>query len=323
MSIPPKVRKNIFFSIAFGGLLYLGLTIYADYTQVTYALSKFSWYLFPVLLALSFINYISRFMKWDYYLRLLNIPLKKSDSFSVFMSGLIMSVTPGKMGELLKSYLVKQISGTPISVSAPVVFAERITDFISLVLIGLAGAYSYNYGQNIVLIVAAFFITLVVLIGNRKTALGIIAFFGRISFLKKHTTKMLAAYESSYTMLRLKPLLLMTLLSLASWSFECLGYFIILRNFHVDVSLLWASFNYAFGTIVGAITMLPGGLGVTEGSLTVLLIQLKTPPEIAVASTFIIRIVTLWFAVFVGVISVTLYQKRFGQITEEHLDKPE
>jgi uncharacterized protein (TIRG00374 family) len=82
---------------------------------------------------------------------------------------------------------------------------------------------------------------------------------------------------------------------------------------------LWATFCYGFATIVGAITMLPGGLGITEGSLTFLLIQKGSPKEIAVASTFIVRIVTLWFAVLVGVISVTLYQRRFGKVNLETL----
>ena len=37
--------------------------------------------------------------------------------------------------------------------------------------------------------------------------------------------------------------------------------------------------------------------------------------NIAVTTTFIVRLVTLWFAVLVGIISVSFYQKRFGKIT--------
>jgi uncharacterized protein (TIRG00374 family) len=104
----------------------------------------------------------------------------------------------------------------------------------------------------------------------------------------------------------------MLLLSTAAWFFECLGYHIILSNFGAELGLFWASFSYAFATIVGAITMMPGGLGATEGSLTFLVIQEGFSKEIAVASTFIVRVVTLWFAVLIGVISVTLYQIKFG-----------
>jgi uncharacterized protein (TIRG00374 family) len=107
----------------------------------------------------------------------------------------------------------------------------------------------------------------------------------------------------------------MLLLSAVAWFFECLGYHIILTNFGAELGLFWASFSYAFATIVGAITMLPGGLGATEGSLTFLVMQEGFSKEIAVASTFIIRVVTLWFAVLIGIISVTLYQTKFGKIS--------
>ena len=65
--------------------------------------------------------------------------------------------------------------------------------------------------------------------------------------------------------------------------------------------------------------MLPGGLGLTEGSLTFLLVQKKVPMDISVATTFIIRVVTLWFAVLVGIVSLTFYQKRFGKLKIDEL----
>lgn len=313
-----QIKKRILISLVVAGALYLALTIYADLNNLSKVLSKFSLWLFPLVLILSLLNYISRFLKWDYYLLILKVNIKRIDSFSIFMSGLIMSVTPGKMGELLKAYLVKQISGTPISRTAPIIFAERITDFISLVIIALVGAYVYNYGRNIVLGVGIFFLLVVLIISNKKIALPIINQFEKVKFLKKYLLNIHAAYESSYLLLRPLPLFYMTMLSFVSWSFECLGYHLILANFDVDLSYLWASFSYAFATIVGAISMLPGGLGLTEGSLTYMLIQKSYSKEVAVASTFIIRAVTLWFAVLVGIISVSLYQKRFGKITDEN-----
>jgi len=309
-----KVKKNILISTAAAGILYLGFTIYADINEVVRALTYFNWMLFPLLLILSFLNYFSRFLKWDYYLRILDVNIKRIDSFFIFMSGLVMSVTPGKMGELLKAYLVKQVAGTPVSKTAPIIFVERITDFVSLVLIAVAGAYAFDYGKTIVIAVGFFFLIILLIISSKKVSFSIISVLEKNKFLKKHVEKMHQVYDSAYNLLRPRPLFLMTGLSLLSWFFECLGYYLILLNFGTGLSLLWSAFSYAFATIVGAISMLPGGLGVTEGSLTFFLIQKKFTNEIAVASTFIIRIVTLWFAVFVGVISVTIYQRRFGKI---------
>ena len=314
-----KLRKKILFSLAAAGILYLAFTIYADFDQVISAFEKFSWILLPLLLLLSFLNYVFRFLKWDYYLSVIKVKVGKVDSFSIFMSGLVMSVTPGKMGELLKSYLVKELNQTPVSKTLPIIFAERITDFISLLFLALIGAYVYNYGREVVIGVSVFFLLVVVIISNKGIALPVLKLLEKNSFLRKHLASIHSAYESSYQLLRPGPLIKMSLLSLGSWFFECLGYYIILINFGMDISLLWATFSYCFATIVGAVTMLPAGLGMTEGSLTFFLISKGSPKEIAVASTFIVRVVTLWFAVLVGIISVTIYQKRFGNVTLESI----
>lgn len=231
-----------------------------------------------------------------------------------------MSVTPGKLGELLKAYLVKEINNEPISKTAPIIFAERITDFLSLLLVSIIGAITFGYGGEVSLIVAAFFVLLIVIISNKNIAMLIISVFEKIPFLKKHLHHIQTAYESSYKLLSFKPLIFMTLLSLVSWGFECIGYYLILINFGIDFGILWASFSYCFATIVGAISMLPGGLGVTEGSLTYFLVLKNIPKDISVTTTFIVRVVTLWFAVLVGIVAVSFYQKRFGKISLENID---
>lgn len=231
-----------------------------------------------------------------------------------------MSVTPVKLGELLKSVLVKEVVGEPISKTAPIVFAERITDFLSLLIISITGAFFFDYGSGITIFIAAFFIVIILIISNKNVSLSVINFLEKIPFLKKYILNIHSAYESSYQLLKPKPLLLMTLLSVISWGFECLGYYIILVNFDVDFGLFWAFFSYSFSTIIGAVSMLPGGLGITEGSLTFLLVQKDVPLDISVAATFIVRVVTLWFAVVVGIISLTLYQKRFGKIENQNFE---
>jgi uncharacterized protein (TIRG00374 family) len=112
----------------------------------------------------------------------------------------------------------------------------------------------------------------------------------------------------------------MTIVSLFAWGCECLGYYLILLNFNIDFGIFWASFSYAFAIIVGAVSMLPGGIGVTEGSLTFLLVKRGISNSTAVATTLLVRVVTLWFAVLVGIVSVFFYQKRFGKINLESVN---
>ncbi len=309
-----SLKNKILFSIVLGGIIFLAFSIYADFDKVLIAFSDFNLLLLPILLFLSLLNYLTRFLKWDYYLNKINIKLKKVDSLSIFMSGLIMSVTPGKIGELLKSYLVKQVNGEPISKTAPVVMVERISDFISLTIITLIGAYTFNYGKIISITVAIILVVIIILFTNKKISFYIFNYLRKIKPLSKHINKIYQAYESSYKLLMLKPLILMVLLSIISWLFECLGYYIILINFGMNISFFWSSFSYSFSIIAGAISMLPGGLGVTEGSLTFLLAKKNFSLNEVIASTFLIRVVTLWFAVLVGIFSISFYKKKFGII---------
>jgi uncharacterized protein (TIRG00374 family) len=82
----------------------------------------------------------------------------------------------------------------------------------------------------------------------------------------------------------------------------------VLRGFGARVDVLPATFIYSFATLFGAATLLPGGLGTTEGSLSGLLVLRGVPLPDAVAATFVIRACTLWFAVALGAGVVLRYR---------------
>jgi uncharacterized protein (TIRG00374 family) len=217
------------------------------------------------------------------------------------------------MGEVLKSYLLKEENGTPVSKSAPIILAERLTDFISIVMLCIVGAYVFDYGQTFIIIIGIIFIAFALMLSSKKLSLGFIGFLEKISFLSKHIHKFHTAYDSIYKLVKIKPLIIAVIISIAAWFFECLGFYIVLNVFSVttgiEVSLLIATFIYGFSTLIGAIAFLPGGLGLTDASLTGLMQILKIPANVSVASTIIIRTATLWFGVLVGIVAVSIYQK--------------
>ena len=107
----------------------------------------------------------------------------------------------------------------------------------------------------------------------------------------------------------------MFLLSVVIWIIECFGFYIILSKFNIDVSVLWSFFAYLFSIFVGSISFLPGGLGITEGSITYLLLKDGINKDIAISSALIIRFATLWFALIIGSLSMYKFNKsknKFG-----------
>ena len=71
------------------------------------------------------------------------------------------------------------------------------------------------------------------------------------------------------------PLVVATVLATASWFFECLAFWVVVHGFPgAHIGLRAATFVYAAMTVAGALSFLPGGLGVTEAGMLALLVRL-------------------------------------------------
>ncbi len=307
-----KLRDKLFISLAIAALIGVVFSFYANMTQLKDAFSTFSYEILPVVVSFSLLNYLIRFVRWEYYLHTLGITLSRSQSLGIFLSSLSMSVTPGKMGEVVKSYFLKSLHSIPISKSAPIVVAERITDILALLTISLIGAYTIGYEKRIIIIAGLIFLVAIALISSRSASMKIIRLAEKIPFVARWIRQIETAYESSRRMLSGKALIISSILGLFAWSSECMGFFFVLDGLNVHLKVFSAGFIYAFSTIVGAVSFLPGGLGATETSLAGLLILAKIPKGSAVAATFIIRAATLWFAVLIGAGVLSYMQKRYG-----------
>jgi len=198
-SVLSKLKKKLIVGVCIGALVYLAIVVIFGWSEISASLAEFNWLWFPVIILLTFTNYLFRFLKWDYYLGRLKIELPKSDSLIIFLSGLVMTISPGKIGELLKALFLKQRIGTPMSKSAPIVIAERLTDFVALAIIAVAGLLVFAVGDNYTVIMTAvvcILVGFVVVVGNRRFSLWIISLFEKMPVVGKSGPKLREAYDS-------------------------------------------------------------------------------------------------------------------------------
>lgn len=266
----------------------------------------------PLILAFALLNYLLRFIRWDYYLKTIGIKIKSTDSLGIFLSGLTMSVTPAKLGEVFKSYLLKRLDGTEVSRSVPVVFAERITDVLGLLVLAAISFSAFRYGKEVLIVVLILLLAIIVILQSKWVGQKLLAISKPIPFINKLSDSLKMAYESAYTLFRFRNLIVAIVISVVSWGFECLAMYFVLQAFGVDVSLLFSTFVFSFSSLVGAVSMIPGGLVVAEGSFAGLLILSGVAKEIAASATVIIRLCTLWFGVVVGLITLFLFSKKIA-----------
>ncbi|MCP5063709.1 MAG: flippase-like domain-containing protein [Ignavibacteriae bacterium] len=305
-----NLKRNIIIALIFAFVIFLALTFFSDFNSIVSSFRKFPLEIVPLLLLFSLLNLFFRFLKWHFYIRELKIKISFIDSLIVFSSGLVMSVTPGKWGEFLKSFLVKHKTGTAISKTIPIVISERITDIISLIIFAIIGAFIYNYGTTIIYSIALAYLILAIIILNRKIPNKILFLINKIKLLSKYYSKIEQLSENLYKLFKPKIFSITLLYSFASWLFEFFGFYIILRSFTINISVVLTSFIYSFATVIGSLSMLPGGLGATEGSLTFLLVDHGFLNEHAVVATLIIRAVTLWFSEIIGALALLIFSKR-------------
>jgi uncharacterized protein (TIRG00374 family) len=311
-----RLRNRVIIGLLFGALVLVALSLFADARQLPTVLAGFGWQWLPLILGLTLGNYALRFVKWQYYLRVLGINgVSTGASLSIFLSGMTMAMTPGKLGELLKSYMLRQLNGAPLSLTAPMVVAERLTDGLAVLGLAAFGLIVYPYGWQVLIGFLLLTAAIVAVAQSRRLVHWLLGLAERLPVVARIAHHLYALYESTHRLLRWRPLLIAVGLGLISWAGECLAFFFVLvgLGFSPDLTLLLqATFILAMATLVGSVSMLPGGLGAAEASVTSLLLLLVAgmTQAVAVAATLLIRFCTLWFGVLLGMLTLILFGRR-------------
>jgi uncharacterized membrane protein YbhN (UPF0104 family) len=298
-----RLLRRTLYGIAGGVLLYVAAMIYFGLGPVQATLRGYPWWVLGVAVLLSSVNYALRFAKWELALGWLAVRdeapgLTRRRSAVIYLAGLSMSVTPGKLGEVLRSLLLRASDGVPVTRTAPVVLADRLTDLVALVVLSLIGVARFREYLPVVGAAVVFVVAGIVIMGSPRLLHGVLRGMGRLPGLGQITHKAQPLVESTAVLLRVRGLAVLSVLSVVGWGLECVGFWLGLCTF------LWAA-----GTLAGALSFLPGGLGVTEGSLiiaTTRLIAGVTQP-IAMAAALLGRIATLWYGELVGGIALAVF----------------
>ena len=308
-----KLSRALALAIVAGALFYVAFACYNGLPEVVQSLRTYAWSTAACALGLAAFNYFLRYLKWELYLRRLGVRVPFVDSLTIFLSGFSLTVTPGKVGEVLKSYLLREAHGVPMARTAPIVVAERLTDLVALALLALVGVGALAGGEQLAWVALALVGVAVAVVASEKLALAVISLVGAVPFIGKLAPKLREFYAATRQLVAPVPLVLATLLSLAAWMSECLSFWIVLRGFPgVVASVKLCTFIYATMTIAGALSFLPGGLGVQEiGMVKLLMAQASgLSKATAAAATFITRMCTLWFAVIIGALALLYVQRR-------------
>lgn len=250
--------------------------------------------------ALCLLNYVLRGLRWRLWMAHYQRPLGLLEGLRIYLAGYTFTPTPGNIGEAARGLLLaRQPLGAADSLS--IFGAERLADLLCLLLLTLPGVvWLLNLQQTS-------WLPLLAVVGALLAVL-------TLWVLLKLRPSLLARWvwlQQAWRCLATRPLRWL-LLTLVAWAAQGLAVWLICRDQGLALDPLLATGFYALAMVGGALSMLPAGLGGTEALLTGLLVAHGATLATAVGITVLVRLLTLWLAVAIGVLAL-LYSAAFRQ----------
>ena len=309
-----RLKKNFLLALVLGLAVYLVLAIVSGLEDLRDALSGFDFFLIPAILGLVSLSYAVRFVRWTYYLRLLKVRVPFRANAAIFAAGLSMTISPGKLGEVLKSVFIKDVAGTPVARTAPAVVAERATDGTGMVLWGLLGALAFSFGPWLLLLFLALTGVGIAVLRSRRLSLLAEKALRKLPLLDRLAPHVEDFHGASNELLALRPLVVASGISFLGWGLECAAVYLCALGVGAEEPFLVVVFVFAVSSLAGAASMLPGGIGAAEAGMAGMFTAVAgLSGGLAVALTFIVRLTTLWFATLLGVAGLLLVRRVIGE----------
>lgn len=296
-----RALRGLAVSALLSALVYALLAGIGDAKAAAGAIATFPPVTFAAMIGLSLACYAIRSLRWRSLVGLAGHRMSVLDAAYIQTAGMTMTVTPGKVGEVLKGLLAREIAGLPVARGVALVFSERLADVVAVTALS-AGAVGVFADTGPALATAAVVLAAGILMLSSERMHGMaLALVLKQRWFKRHHESVTAVSDTVRSALSPRPLVTSAGLSSVAWGCEGVAFALCVRALGFDglgVTALIAV--YAAATLIGAFTFMPGGIGLTEASLAGLLVAAGMDAGAASAATLLIRLVTLWFGVALG-----------------------
>lgn len=291
-------------AIAAAVAMYILMFCMADWRSSLDAVLHLPDILWVQAVVLSVFNYLLRFFRWHIFIGALgsNVPIYRG--IIIYFSAFALTLTPGKVGETVRSVFLHSY-GVGYTQSIGAFASERLMDLLAVSLLVLLGGLWFSEYENFIIGMIAIVIALFLLLRSRFLLLFAKRF--EVRPVISHIAKILIGINFFISLRRLAVVLP---LSLMAWAAQGIALYLIVRALGLELPIGLCVGVYCISVLLGAVSFIPGGLGVTELAIASLLVAVGLGESDAIVAALISRGLTLWLAVMVGVISLGLVSVR-------------
>lgn len=292
------------------------------------AMKTVSLSLVVVILGLTSLNILLKGWRWKLLIRgvtdqIISLPFSFA---SIIMGVAAGSFIPGKV-EMAKPLLLKTGQQIPFSKSLSALFIERIFDFLviaGLLLLSVAFLPPQKIVSTTLLVFFAAILSLFLL--------GVV-FFPQVYvtplrkltsvFLPKRWSEKLYLFldhffESFAIFKQKKQLILLLIISILANCLEVFRLYYILQFFSIKATFIMTSFALALAVVVGILSLIPGGMGITELTTAgVIGLLLHNTNDLIKSAVLLDRIFAYYLLIITGAILLIVYKKKLQPVSEE------
>tara|TARA_B100001540_G_scaffold284739_1_gene277312 strand:- start:4547 stop:5500 length:954 start_codon:yes stop_codon:yes gene_type:complete len=300
-----RLNQKILIIIISSIIIYATFLILSDFSKLADKILDFKIEFLPVILPLVSVGWLALYFRWTLLLKNSGYVLPHKKNFQIFLSGFSLSITPGKVGELIKCQLLKENFDTPRKITAPIILVERLYNAVGIIIISIFGVLYLDFSGIVILITTCILITIFLTLRSKQIFLKIINKTSKIKFLSKYSNSFSDSYDVINHSIKPKIFVTCSALSATYWILESIAVYFILQSFGIDLfEISDVILTYTTSIILGVASFIPGGIGVSESTLIGLLTINGLVFSSAVSLTIFIRIFTLWYSVLVGFIAL-------------------
>ena len=300
----------------------LGAAAATGWDETVAQMRKLSIWQVCALLGLSLVNYLLRGLRWHLFATRLGLRLSCLANMRHFLGGFAMTVTPGRVGELVRMRWIRRETGWAVDRTAPLVLVDRASDLAAMAI--LMGAALLVSGAHIAGGVPVVLLALIAAFVATRPAL--LAHLARIGYkstgrVPRLFARVRRAARSLEPFTKGGTLFQGSVLAFAGWLAEGAAFYLLLVWMGADVTAATAIAIFLFSTLAGGLTGAPGGVGGAEAAMIALLSLEGVPMALSLPATAIIRLTTLWFAIVIGLVIFPIAE-RISKRVQNELENP-
>jgi len=299
------ISKNNTLLIVFAFIiLYAFFFMIIDFGNFSYQLSNINFvYVIPILI-LGVVAMVIRAIRQKLFFDSLDLKMSIKKNIIIYFSGLSMTTTPGGLGQSIKSYFLKNKYNHPYTKTLTVTLIERYYELlgaVSLIAIVLLLRESFE-GILVVSILFPILLLVLAIAKNKRLFLKMISIIPKKGVLKKIEANHVEFFKNIQILTNKRTFFLGWGLGFVSWLFIAFAFYLSFLAFDLPHSFLDSTIINFVPGIIGVMSLLPGGIGLTEFGMLGLL--LKSGIDISVSSALIlfIRFTTMWTYTIIGII---------------------